>query len=480
MNSNNYDLVIIGAGPAGLALAQCCSKINTSILIIDREDTIGGCHRVRRVLYNNELLFTEHGPRIYSSTYKVFIMLLKEIGVDFYELFTPYNFTIGSIGGQTIWTTLSYNELFKLFIEFILLIFDNNHGKDISMKEYLISKHFNNKSIDLIDKLCRLTDGASSEKYTLNEFLQLFNQQFFYKIYQPKLPNDIGFLKLWKQYLDNNNVQFMLSSNVSKLIPNENNTQIDSIILGDNTIIKGDKFVFAIPPLNISSILYNSNLNAFGDLNNFIQWSQETAYIDYLSVTFHWDTKVILPKVYGFPKTSWGIAFIVLSDYMTFNEKTSQTVISTAVTISDVQSSFINKTADQCNQNELINEIFNQLLESFPDIPLPTISILSPGVYNNGTKWISNDTAYISTSKNITLPFKSDIYKNLYNVGTHNGKSRYKFTSLEAAVTNAVELSYILHPELKDIYKIQSGYTVTNVIRILLILLILFIIYKNG
>ena len=73
MNYNEYDLVISGGGPAGLGLAQCCSSIlGIKILLIEKEKILGGCHRVNRVKYNNEDLFTEHGPRIYSSTYKNF------------------------------------------------------------------------------------------------------------------------------------------------------------------------------------------------------------------------------------------------------------------------------------------------------------------------------------------------------------------------------------------------------------------------
>jgi len=107
---NEYDLVIVGAGPSGLALAQCYSKISNKILIIDKEQDIGGCHRVRRIKNSsNELLFTEHGPRIYSDTYTVFISLLKDMNLNFYDLFTEYNFTISQIGGETVWSTLTFN-----------------------------------------------------------------------------------------------------------------------------------------------------------------------------------------------------------------------------------------------------------------------------------------------------------------------------------------------------------------------------------
>jgi flavin-dependent dehydrogenase len=63
---NIYDLIVIGTGPCGLALAQSCCKLNLKILVIDQEASIGGCHRCRRVYVPevNEYLFTEHGPRI--------------------------------------------------------------------------------------------------------------------------------------------------------------------------------------------------------------------------------------------------------------------------------------------------------------------------------------------------------------------------------------------------------------------------------
>ena len=62
-----YDYLIVGAGPCGLALAWYLSKLNKKILIVEKENTIGGCHRVRRV----NGLFTEHGPRIYLDNYSL-------------------------------------------------------------------------------------------------------------------------------------------------------------------------------------------------------------------------------------------------------------------------------------------------------------------------------------------------------------------------------------------------------------------------
>jgi hypothetical protein len=484
-----YDLVIIGGGPSGLALAQCCSSLNKNILVIERETDIGGCHRVKRIDITNkngvvERMFTEHSPRVYSSTYTVFIDLLKKMDLDFYKLFTPYNFSIATIGGQTLWSTLSFSEMFSLFIDFIILLANDDYGKNMSMQEYVESRGFTSKSRDMIDRICRLTDGATISKYTLNEFLQLFNQQALYRLYQPKLPNDISLFALWKSYLEKANVDFLLNTTVEALQINTitNSPSIHSVKCkyGDKDIeIFGDKFIIATPPTNLVKILENSNdeqiQNSFGDFETLKAWSRDTDYIEYISVIFHWDTKLNLEKIYGFPKTEWGVAFVVLSDYMEFSESQSKTVISTAITITDTPGNKINKTAAQCNKLEIVEEVLTQLKKSFPNLPPPTVSIISPELSWENGEWDSLDTAFIASSNQPNLDFASKTISNLYNLGTHNGKNNYKFTSMESAVTNAVVLSHILYPELKNTFKI--GYTFTTRSIIFIFILFIFIIY---
>ena len=142
MNNNNisqdynkaYDIVIIGGGPSGLALAQMCCKIkDLKILIIEKEDDIGGCHRVRRK-YIEELgenMFTQHSPVVYGQTYLTFQKLLKDMNLNFYDLFVKYNFNIIEIGGETIFSVLLFREISSFVLPFLFLTFNPEYGNDI-------------------------------------------------------------------------------------------------------------------------------------------------------------------------------------------------------------------------------------------------------------------------------------------------------------------------------------------------------------
>ena len=480
-----HDLVIIGGGPSGLALAQCMlhdTKIR-KIRIIERETDIGGCHRVERV--SKSQLFTEHGPRVYSSAYLVFQQLLEEMGIRYADYFTPYKFKIAEIGGQTVFSTLRWRELGLMTLEFSKLVVNKNHGRNQVLLDYLTRHQFADKSIELINRLCALTDGGGADKYTLYEFLQLFNQQLFYTLYQPTKPNDVGLFTLWRNYLlQSGRVEFLINTDVHKLSVNPTTHRIDSITIGQNNevvsmnITPDTRVVLAIPPKAFLPIFNNSSSiikNSFGDYKAFIEYVNSTAYIDYISITFHWHKQLELDKVYGFPNSEWGIAFIVLTDYMKFEQKQSKTVISAAITLTDRISSHIGKTANQCTDTkELINETLAQLRLAFPSLPEPDVILISPGVYYDETlkKYRCKDTAFISTSGQPFMPFQSSSIRNLYTVGTHIGKHTYSFTSMESAVSNSVALAHIFHPSTKQHYKLKSVVTFAEIVRLLIFLCI--------
>jgi len=472
-----YDYAIVGAGPAGLTMAYYLAKYNKKVLLIEHAPDVGGCHRVRRV----NGLFTEHGPRIILDNYFSFIDILSEMDIKFTDLYVEYRYSTRDLIVGDLLRLLTIRELGWFAYEFIIYIFYANRSKNLTMLEFATKYNFSSKARDYLDMVCRLTDGGDISNYTLFEFFQIPNQTFFYKSYQPRLPNDVGLFAYWKLALaKTGNVDILLNTEIVDIVAGEK--IIDYVVAKNNhELIKiyATNYIFAIPPTPMLNIIRNSstNKNMFGDINKLIKWEKETRYLVYLPINFHWDTHINLKDIPGVTDSDYGIIYIVMSDYMNFNDDRSKTVITCTAKVLDKKSSFNGKTANECSQEELIEEVFRQLKLYQPNIPIPTYSILSPGVYKNGDKWDTSDTAFFSTKAGYVG--NKSMYKNLYWVGTHNGNSSFSFTSLESAVENAIVLLRDINPEIN--IKRHKPYTLKNLIHmILVVLVIILIIYKYN
>lgn len=468
-----HDYIIIGGGPTGLTLAYLLSKYNKKILLIEKDQYLGGCHAVKRV----NGLFTEHGPRIYINNYLMFTELLKDMGYNFYELFTKYNFTINTMAKEVL-KVLSFRELLILSWGFINL---NDSYKEISLLEYLKYHNFSEKSIDLLDRIGRLTDGGSADKYTFYSFMQILNQNFLYDIYQPKKPNDEGFIKIWENSLIKNGVDILKNTEIEEF--NILDNKIDNIKV-NGKIIYSKKIIMACAPKAIYNILKKYNFkDAFG--KNFNNFQKETEYLPYISVIFHWKDIINVPKIWGYPRTSWGVGNIVMSDYMNFNDPRSKTVISAIITMTDKKSEYLNKTPDEIkDKNIIIKEVFRQLKQIYKDLPDPDYYLLTQNYYdNNLEKWVPLNNAFITTKYGF-INYESEIYENLYNCGVHNGNSSYSFTSLESSIVNAIKLVHKLEPQTQFFFKIKEAstlrYYIFLIFIIILILLIIFWSRQSG
>ena len=106
--ASEYDYIIVGGGPSGLTSALYLSSLtNTRVLLIDKNPSLGGCHRVIRV--GEENYFTEHGPRMYSSAYLNFKTILRKIDTSFEDVFVKSRFNLQSRSTKNF----SLRELFN-------------------------------------------------------------------------------------------------------------------------------------------------------------------------------------------------------------------------------------------------------------------------------------------------------------------------------------------------------------------------------
>ena len=461
--------VIIGSGPAGLAFANYAKKANPNenILIIEKDKVIGGCHKVNRI----NGYFCEHGPRIYLSNYVNFKHLLKSMNLKFNDLFIKKNALI-SILNKIIFSDgiFNFNELLAITKDFILVIFNNQHGINLSMYDYMIFNNFSKETIYNIDLYCRLIDGGDSKKISLNQFISASIQSLFYSVYVPRIPNDEGLFKYWRSYLEKLKVQFLTNSPIVEVIGNKN--KIDKIILKNGKEIKADKFIFAIPPENLIKIKgLKETFNITED------YAEKTDYNEYISISFHWDYKLTLIDditIFNI-KTDWGLVPSNMGDYMIFKEPNSKSVISCAIILPNVKGKIYNKTANECNEKELIEETYEQLRLIYKNIPKPKLYFINNYYDKELKKWKSNETAFIKTPNYNYIDYKSYKYTNIYNLGTHNGKHKNSFTSLESAISNSIKLSNIIY---KTKEKIRRCFDFRDFIIILLAIIIIIILWK--
>ena len=467
----DYDYAIVGGGPTGMTIAWVLAKNNKKVILIEKDEVLGGCHKVLRV----DGYFTEHGPRVYSNSYLMFIDILSDMGFAFNDLFKPYKFQISKIDNKTV-LNLNFNEKLSLITAFIKLIFNKDYGKTKSMKEFMTQKKFSKESYDYIERLCRLTDGASTEDYTLFQFLQLMNQQFFYDLYQPKLPNDKGLIKLWTEKLVSKNVKIMLNSQVVKIETDKD--LATKLIIMENGIhkeISAKKYVLTMPPKPFYNLISSNPAteNIFGDNDEIKKWKSKNSYFEYITLTFHYKNEIKIPKLNGFPRTPWGIGFIVVSDFMDFKtDEPSKIVISICISMLNVPNEE-GKTANQCSKEEILKYTEEQL--SF--FPKPDKIIISPTVKRSGDTWINMDTAYVVTTKQHFIKPQSKL-NNLYYVGIPNGNSSYNFTSIESAVQNALHYCIDEIPELRYQYIFKDLKEVRYLaIDFIIIIICIFLIY---
>lgn len=490
-----YDYIIVGTGPSGLALAQCLCHSNNSILLLDSVNVIGGCHRVLRVPYEGKYqLFTEHGPRIYQSTYKNFQMLLKDMNQNFYSLFTPYRYSVFQEMARQAWKNLSLKEMMHFGFAFLLFLSDENFGKQTTVLQFAQKYHFQPQAIQMLDRACRMIDGSGIERFSLNRLFQIINQTCFYQIYEPVQANDKGLFPKWQGYLEQqDNVDLLLEHDVIHLSYNREINSIHSIWAVDkknhNTIeIKCRNVILAIPPLSIVRILatcHENIKNSFLPYPHLLRLAQKTEYIPYICITYHWDTIQKIRPIHGFPTGEWGIIFIVLSDYM--QEEFSKTLISTCVSYTDRKSLHTGKTANQSSAEEVMEETFRQLKQVLPSLENPTVSLISSQCFYDGKTqtWKQKDISYFSSIDEKPLTNHGKV-KNLYNVGTHNGNSDYAATTMETAVVNAIVLAHELDPSLQSRFPLQKittlrfAFTIfVSCLLILLIVIAFIILFKK-
>ena len=386
-----YDHVIVGGGPTGLALA---THLPGKVALIERQAVLGGCHRYDPRANPD---FAEHGPRVYSGAYVNVARILKTIGLAWDQVFERTSFSPELIDGKKWYHHLSAPEIAWLSWDYtIFALFDARHGQNVTMAEYCESKSFSATSCAYIDAVCRFSDGAGADRYSLWEFLSGFDQHIR-PFYIPKKSNDFLF-ETWHAYLEKHGVDIFVDADVTRV-------SRTSVTVGD-VVVRAKKVILAIPPVHVDALLRASGIID----KSFRDFAKATKYEPYWSISFF---GVRVDNAAGHRTTPWG----VLAMQMPFG------VVSAAATRWDVASPVTGATLARSGVVEAAEEIRRQL--GFP-----------PGTKYAFIQSKFHDQAFVAAARKGYV--KSALRCGIDTVGCHNGKSNYHFTSMEAAVQNAM------------------------------------------
>lgn len=390
----DYDYILIGGGPTALTLA---TYLKGRVALIERHTVLGGCHRILP-----EPRFVEHGPRVYYGGYVNVARVLKCIGVSWDDAFEKSPYSPERIGDKRWYTAFSWTELLSMGVDFCVMALFNEHlGRDITMKDYCESRGFSERSSRYVDLICRFSDGAGSDRYSLREFLSGFDQHALFPFYVPQRPLAWVF-DTWHRALLDRGVDVFLGDAVTAVSAHQVTTA------SGKTLRATRKVVLCVPPMHAHRLLKASGIKD----QRFEKFAKKTKYEPYWSVSFFASGYDIPP-----PDTEWGVVAVQYP----FG------VLSAAATLFDVASSVTGVSIRQTSSSDEIAREIRRQLGLPDDVEYAYLSETHPA---DQAFFAAASRGYYGPS----LPCGID------TVGCHNGNSSYGFTSMESAVQNA--LSY--------------------------------------
>ena len=429
--TETLDVIVVGGGPAGMTFAHGCAREGQRVLLIEYENVLGGCHRVRRI--GNR--FSEHGPRVYVGAYASFDRTLTRAGIGGMAAhFTQFKGTESS-KGSTLPTAMDGASLIWAFIWFLA----TNRAHDGSVAEWAKSVGATEQTLHFLDGWCSKIEGAGASRFSFRELLQAGNQLALHSsILQPIKPNDLGFVRAWENSIRSTGTQIHTGVRIVSVARTDNG--VCEICDSEGNIYQAGKIVFAIPPAALSEI--QGADTAFGA--DLAELARKTAYDCYVPVTIEWASKNTntSKRSINYTETAWRVIAVEMSATTDFGDSI---VVSAAASRLDRASPVTGLTANQTtDRNAFAREVLRQFMEMSEGFPSSTEAALLVGTSstNNGDGWVDTDSAYLRAAHTREIPAASDSMPGIYTLGAHNRRSSYELTSIESAVANADALLY--------------------------------------
>jgi len=436
--------IIVGSGPCGLSLAYILALNNKKVILIEQDNKLGGSWKSE---WHEDKYWSENSPRVLfniGNTYK----LLNNLGFKKEDFENIY----GNLFETNYKFVMFFSKYFNIldYIIFILsLIKYNIIEKNITVNDWMNSNKLSVNGKKAIKILCILVCDKP-ENTNITDFFKSFG---LYVPKQMKEPNE------WHRRIESylkkkKNVKILKNTKVIKLIEDKRNNISDVYIRNINNnlenLVKCDKVFLCTQSNNIYPILEKSSLNI---RNNWMTeekmkiWSENTYYIGF-GFQLHFDVKVDFKNEWCWScKDDWTVIILPVSNWLKefSKDKEIKTVWSCCIVDMDSKSKNINKTANECNLEEVLDECIYQIKKGY-NIPKPYKITISNGIKKENNKWLSKKTGY---TKNIydDLEMKGNI-NNLYALGSFTKDNKSGVANMGSSIDATVNY---LKKYMKDI-----------------------------
>lgn len=402
-----HDWIVIGGGPCGLA---CATYLPGNVVVLEKRSQVGGCHRVQW----EGGYFSEHGPRVYNGGYVNLRQMLADHGLCWDNVFRRIEYSPDHLDGMRWYQWMSWRSI--LMVSFATLAYFVGLPLRGSVSESLdrwgIADPVERRRFDTV---CRFSDGVGMDGYRLSQFVAGFDFHVVYPFYVPRRPLDESVWTPIRENLQRRGVVIHTGVQVRRLVIRDG--AACGVVTSAGKTIEARGVVMCLPPKPMASILKATGLW------NFESLATATSYIPYYSYSVHIGAGVRGPLVRGsgFQDTPWGLIWMDLG----FMGRTR--VLSVAITRVDA-TTLGGRRARGSTNDVIVTELLRQ-------VPL-TREARDHVIRVVPTR--ESDHAYVNRVGTPQLPFLHPHVKGLAMVSCANGTSAYPFTSIEAAVQNAM------------------------------------------
>ena len=463
-----YDYIIIGGGPSGINCALELSKLGNKVALVESLEDIGGCHRVRytnnKIINNNRIVHTEHGPRIYLGAYLNFWDWVRKFDIKKEEHFKQYKFDLLSKDVTSFMSMFKIHELLSfVVVYFFYCILRIPYSTNYSVEKFVKTFRFTETGKVNLNKICRLIDGGNIDKTLIGALIDAFDIGLMYKIYEPRQPMNTLLWDKVKKKLKHRNVDLYLNTKVEKIQKGK--------VYTSNKVLQTDKVIVTVPPVALSKIDGVSELIGYNrEQLKKIALSQE--YEPYVSSTIGFK-KLQKKSVWGIAgKHPWGIVDIDMGKYF---DTIDGSMFIASVTHPDKIDPKTNMTANQMNETMFLDRIVELIKEKYEISEEPIIKTLSPSVKKVNGVWKEVDRSYMFSPPGFMKPSIELQNKNkVWITGHHLGNSFHAYNSMESALQNSNTLLSNLEPKIdvrnKEPFRLST---------LILVVFLLIIIYKT-